>query len=124
EDTPGKEKQKQADTKKYELQLKKIYNLKKSLYEDYKGGLLSEEEYISYKEDYTKEEDMLKGQIAFIEKREEKSDKEVKWIKTLLKYKKVNELDREIIAEVLDKIIVKETEDALEVEVRFKIELL
>lgn len=122
--TPGKEKQKQADTKKYELQLKKIYNLKKSLYEDYKGGLLSEEEYISYKEDYTKEEDMLKGQIAFIEKREEKSEKEVKWIKTLLKYKKVNELDREIIAEVLDKIIVKETEDALEVEVRFKIELL
>lgn len=121
---PIKKDRQQPDIKKYEIQLKKIYNLKKSLYEDYKGGLLSEEEYISYKEDYTKEEEMIKGQLNSIKNEGKKDEKEQKWIKTLLKYKKIRELDREIIAEVLDKVIIKETEDSLDVEVRFKIELI
>lgn len=121
---PIKKDRQQVDIKKYDIQLKKLYNLKKSLYEDYRGGLLSEEEYISYKEDYTKEEEIIKGLLDSIEKKEETDEREQKWIKTLLKYKKVEKLDREIIAEILDKIIIKETDEALDIEVRFKIELM
>lgn len=117
-------KKNRTDMKKYDIQLNKLYNLKKSLYEDYKSGLLSEEEYISYKEDYTREEEMIKGQKSSEERREEKNKKEEKWIKTLLKHRELKKLDREIIAELLDKIIIKETEDEINVEVRFKFKVI
>lgn len=117
-------KEKKADLKKYEVKLERLYNLKKSLYEDYRNGLLTKEEYIRYKEDYTKEEEMIKGQMAAVEESEENEKELNEWLETILKYKEIKKLDREIISEVLDKILVSETEDELKIEIRFKIELL
>ncbi len=53
-----------------------------------------------------------------------KEDKETnEWIRKLLKYKSIDRLDREIVAEILDKITVYETEEEIRVEIRFRISL-
>lgn len=114
-----------TDAKKYQIQLEKNNKRKKSLYEDYKDGILTKEEYLKYKEDYTKQEELLKGQIELIEQQEREINSEQnKWIETLLKHKKIEKLDRQTIAEVLDKIIVTDINGELNVEIIFKFLLI
>ncbi len=112
-----------VDLHAYKISLERILNRKKDLYEDYKNGLLTQEEYLQYKEDYTREEAMIKGQMDAVSDGP-KEDKETnEWIRKLLKYKSIDRLDREIVAEILDKITVYETEDEIRVEIRLRIEL-
>lgn len=112
------------DLSKYTLALKKVQKLKKNLYEDYKEGILTKEEYIDYKNNYAKEEEQLLGQIEFLKSDSQKIKQERNiWIDTLLKYKHIESLDREILAEILDRIIVTEKAEEIKVEVRFKFAL-
>ena len=116
---------KRIDIKKYELQLDKSNRLLKSLYEDYKDGILTKEQYFEYKEDYTKKIEFAKAQIELVQKREEEFNSEQnRWIETLLKHKKIKHLDRETVAEVLDKIIITDINGELNVEIIFKFSLL
>ncbi len=109
---------------KLELLLEKNSRMKKSLYEDYKEGLLTREEYMKYKEDYRKEENLIKGQIEVLNvKQDGAEEREDEWIESLLKHRKIEKLDRETIAEVLDKIMVTEVNSELNIKVFFKIEL-
>lgn len=120
-----KTKIKKTDITKYQIQLEKINKRKKTLYEDYKDNLLTKEEYLQYKEDYTKEEEFIKAQITLIEQQEKELNSEQnKWIETLLKHKKINKLDRETISEVLDKIIITDINGELNIEIVFKFYLL
>ena len=112
------------EIKKYELMLEKIYNKKKGVYEDYRDGILSKEEYLSYKNDYTKDEERIRGQIHVLKEEKENTSNENEWIERLKKYRKVDSLNRELIAEILDKIIVSHSEDGIEVKIIFKFSLL
>ena len=76
------------------------------------------------KEEYLKEEEMIKGQIDFIQNSKEKSEKYNEWVDTLIKYKNIKHLDRETIAEILDKIIVTGNDDELNIEIVFKFKML
>lgn len=116
--------QKSPNLKKYEIALEKNNRMKKSLYEDYKDGVLTKEEFLQYKEEYLKEEEMIKGQIDFIQNSKEKSEKYNEWVDTLIKYKNIKHLDRETIAEILDKIIVTGNDDELNIEIVFKFKML
>lgn len=112
------------EIKKYELMLEKIYNKKKGVYEDYRDGILSKEEYLSYKNDYTKDEERIRGQIHVLKEEKENTSNENEWIERLKKYRKVDSLNRELIAEILDKIIVSHSEEGIEVKIIFKFSLL
>ena len=53
-----------------------------------------------------------------------KKMKKNEWIETLLKHKKIEKLDRETVAEVLDKIVITSTEEELKIDIIFRFELL
>lgn len=113
------------DLKKYEISLEKCRNRKKSLYEDYKDGVLTKEEYFQYKEDYEKEEALILGQInAVKESMNGKTEEMNKWIETLIKHRKIEKLDRETVAETLEKIAVTDTDGEMRVDIIFKFALL
>ena len=111
--------------KKYEIALEKNSRIKRSLYSDYKEGILTKDEYLQYKEDYSKEEEMIKGQIDLLKSSiNSENEERDRWIETLLKHRNIESLDREIVGEVLDKIIVTDINDDLVVDVRFKFKML
>lgn len=116
---------KKIDVKRYEIQLEKSSLRLKSLYEDYKDGLLTKEQYFKYKDDYTRDEELAKAQIELIKEQEKELNSEQnKWIETLLKHKKIEKLDRETLAEILEKIIITDIDGELNVEIVFKFSLL
>ncbi|MCD8149501.1 MAG: recombinase family protein [Clostridiales bacterium] len=116
----GEQQNQSADTKKYELRLVKLHSLKKSIYEDYREGLLTKEEYLAYKEDYQNEGNLISGQLEQIRTAAPKGTKNREWLQTLTKYGKIDTLDREMLAEILDRIIVTETEEQIHIEFRLK----
>lgn len=118
-------KERDVDLKKYEIALEKCQRMKKNLYEDYRGGILTKEEYLSYKADYEKEEELISGQInAIKESSNEKTEEMNRWIETLIKYKKIERLDRETVAEVLEKIVVTDKNGELNIDIVFKLHLV
>ena len=93
-------------------QLERIRLLKKSVYEDYKDALISKEEYLTYREDYKTKEELYIKQIEFLEEKKSEAIPEditqIPWIKKLLKMKNIEELSRDIIVEMIDKIEIFE----------------
>ena len=102
------------ETEQFRLQteLEKVQKMKKSLYEDYKDELISKEELLSYRKDYLKKEEVLSVQInALEEKKKENKDVsafEHPWVKRLLELGHIEKLDRDIIIEMIDEILVYE----------------
>ncbi len=109
------------ELKKYQISLEKNNNIRKSLYKDYKEGILTKEEYLEYKKDYAKEGNLISGQIAFMEEASNvKNDENHEWVDMLVKYKNIKALDRETIAEALDKIVVTGRESDINIDIKFK----
>lgn len=103
-----------ADTElsKIKAELERVKKLKKSVYEDYREELISKEEFLSYREDYLKKEELYSKQIEALE--EKKNDNvtedvfETPWLKRLLELKDIEALDRDIVVEMIDEVIVYE----------------
>lgn len=97
---------------KIQLDMERIKILKKSVYEDYKEGLISKEEFISYREDYSKKEELFLKQLEVLEKQKDDGITsnvfETPWIKRLLELKEIESLDRDIIIEMIDQITIYE----------------
>lgn len=109
-----------VDTDSYQVKLDRLYGLKKECYEDYKSGLLTKEEYLLYREDYTKEEELIKGQMEAVMSMEQENSERNEWIENLKKYKRLAYLDRAVLACVLDGITVYETEDEKRIDIKLK----
>lgn len=89
--------------------MSKIQRWKQSLYEDYKEEVISREDYMAYREDYTNKEKLLIKQIDSmrqIQASDEEKFLEAPWVTRLLQLKDVEKLDRTIIVEMIDKILV------------------
>ena len=111
--------------KKYQIALKRNNKAKLSLYNDYKEGIITKVEYFQYKDNYSKEEEMIKAQIHLLKSTiNAESKKKNCWIETLLKYRNIASLDRETVGEILDKITVTEMNEELVVNVCFKFKFL
>lgn len=97
---------------KVKLELERLKRMKKSIYEDYKEDLISKEEYISYREDYQRKESLFLKQRETLEEKKKRNTAgdvfRIPWIKNLLKLKTIPQLDRDIIAEMIDHITVYE----------------
>ncbi len=93
-------------------ELERVQKLKKSVYEDYKEGIISKEEYVVYREDYLKKEELYKKQTETLEQKWKESVAgdifQTPWIKRLLEMKDIEKLDRVEIVEMVDQIVVYE----------------
>lgn len=101
-----------CDQKKRLLEeIRKVEGFKKAVYEDYREGLLSREEYIAYKQDYTSREHLLQKQMAEFEKAAEQTPFDLldsPWVKHLLERREIAHLDRAIIVGMVHSITVYE----------------
>lgn len=96
----------QAERERIQVNLERIYRLKKSAYEDYKEGILSKEDFFRYREDYQHQEEILTSQLERTEQKEEMKEKP--WIAELLQKGKISELDRATVAEIIEQIRIFE----------------
>ncbi len=107
-------------------EIEKISNLKRCLYEDWKNGDITREEYLEYKKKYEQDMESIKEIIKNLDKQKEKQEEIIDdnsiWIKNFKKYKNISELDRDVIKELIDCIYVKENGD-ITIQFKFKNEL-
>ncbi len=97
----------------------KSYN---GLYEDYLNEFISKDEYISLKNKYKEEQNYINGQIKKITnnlKSFEQKTENNKFIKNVLKFNNIDELNRDIIINLIEKIIVHSPN---KIEITFKFE--
>lgn len=103
-----------ADTElmKIKSELERVKRLKKSVYEDYREELITKEEFLSYREDYQRKEELYSKQIEALETRKKDNVTEdvfeSPWLKRLLDLKDISQLDRDIVVEMIEEIIVYE----------------
>ena len=73
-------------------------------------GILDKEEYLSYKAEYEKQDQDIREKISQAEKEkdnfEEAEESYENWIEKFVKYGTLVEVTREIVTELIDKIIV------------------
>ena len=85
---------------------------KAKLYENLVSGILTKEEFLSYREDYQQKETLYSKQIETLEEKKKESVTEdvfeTPWLRRLLELKDIEELDRDIIVEMIDQITVYE----------------
>lgn len=95
-----------------ERELQRLKVQKKSVYRDYKEDLISREEFVEYHADYQEKEDHLQKKIELLEHVQDKEPKHVfsenPWIRRLLELRDIEALDRDIVLEMIDSIIVYE----------------
>lgn len=97
-----------AGRERIQANLNRIYYLKKNAYEDYRSDLISKEDFIRYKEDYTRQEEALSNRLSQLEQEQPENMFERPWIAALLKHGKLTELDRTTMAETVKDILIFE----------------
>jgi hypothetical protein len=97
---------------------------KEESYDDYKEGLINREAFISYGEKCDMHIQHLRSQMAAIDEEEEKGNTFLKnqWVQKLLQTGKLEVLDREIVLDMIDRIIVHENNE-IEIVYKFSDEL-
>ncbi|MGN0436977.1 MAG: recombinase family protein [Lachnospiraceae bacterium] len=95
-----------------EKELAKYERIQQSLYEDYKDGVLTKEEFLIYKGDYLDKIENIKKQIEFYsdDSFEKKKTVRDEWLEKLLKYRTIDKLNRSIVAEMIHVIYVYENQ--------------
>lgn len=101
--------------------ISKISNFKKNLYEDWKNGDISRDEYIEYKQKYEDEIKKLELNIDTLQKENLKQEKtnNNEWIENFKKQKGIKELSRDIMMELIECIYVHEDGN---ITIKFKFE--
>lgn len=94
------------------IEIEKINNLKRGLYEDWKNKYITKEEYLDYKQRYEKDIIKIKEIIVNFDQQNIKqkinTEKNNKWIDEFELHKNITELDREVITELIDNIVIHE----------------
>lgn len=87
-----------------------VQKYKKKTYENYVDGVLDKEEYLSYKAEYEKQDQDIREKIRHAEQEkdnfEETEESFENWIEKFIKYGTLSEVTREIVTEVIDRIVV------------------
>jgi len=84
-------------------EIEKLNTLKKSVYEDWKMGDLTREEYLDYKTDYIHKIETLTIQLENLKQQPEKINP---WILRLSELENLTELNRELVISLIDEITV------------------
>ena len=109
---PKRKRSSDQEVIKVQAELERVKKLKKAIYEDYKDELISREDFLSYREDYQQKEFLYSKQVEALKSKKKEKKKEdflnTPWLKRLLELKDVEELDRDIVVEMIDQIIIYE----------------
>ena len=90
-------------------ELQSVQGYKKKTYENYLEEILHREEYLFYHEEYEQKEKEIRKKIQLAEEeRESFSEDEFyeKWMEKFIKYGELEEVTREIVTELIDKIVI------------------
>lgn len=105
----------------WEKELQGIQNYQKKTYENYMDGILDKKEYFNYKAEYEKQAQLIRKKLEEAEEKQaellEKKETSQSWIERLATYGTLSEITRELVTELIDKIIVYRNND---IEIRFK----
>ena len=93
-----------------QMELAGVQKYKKKTYENYVDGVLDKGEYLSYKAEYEKQDQDIREKIQQAEQEKdsfgEAEGAYENWIEKFIKYGTLSEVTREIVTELIDKIIV------------------
>ena len=114
ENSNSKKQQKEKSILSAEERISEINSIIKKLYEDNYKGIISDESFVVLSGEYEAEQKKLKEQII-IDKKEcilltEKNDNSNRFLEAIEKYKNITELDENVISELIDKIVVYESD--------------
>ena len=91
-----------------EKEIKDCERYKRSLYEDYKNGEISKEDFIAFGKDYTDRIDELTRAVKILKQNEEllfnENNAAHKWIEHFKKYKNISELSRQIVTNLITRV--------------------
>ena len=91
-------------------ELAAVQKYKKKTYENYVDGVLDKEEYLSYKAEYEKQDKDIREKIQMAEQEKdsfgEAEESYENWIEKFIKYGTLSEVTREIVTELIEKIVV------------------
>lgn len=118
----GAERPKSAGrVKKYDNVLSTLKAKKKKLYEAYTEGVITQEEYREYKNDYESDEKKYKALMSAAVYEEERfKNEKFQWAEKVCKQKRLEGLDRGILAEVLNKVYVHEDNGKIQADICFR----
>ncbi len=91
-------------------EVEKYREMVKNLYEDLYAGVITKEEYVSFKEEFelkgkAAEKNLADAQVELTNVTNG-SSRHYKWVEHFLKYQNVTELSREMVVELVDEILV------------------
>lgn len=96
----------------YEADIVKYGELVKKCYEDLYEGVISKDDYIAFKEEFELKKMAAHKGLAEVElemrRVEDKTSVHYKWVEHFLEYKNVDELNRAMVLELVDSIVVKD----------------
>lgn len=95
----------QAEQERLGANLERVCRYRKAAYEDYRDGLLSRADYLSYRADYERQEQELTAQLRQLE-RSEAAPLRQPWLEDLLAHGKLTQLDRITVAEAVRQILI------------------
>lgn len=105
----------QTQKKKQEVELRKLLNYKKDLYQDYKDGLISKNEYREMKKDYDEQSNKIKITIQNIDAESTNMhdfvSHEDSYFENFTKYHGFSRLNRDILADLIDVIYIYDNKD-------------
>lgn len=106
-----------------QIELSKISNFKRTLYEDWKNEDITRDEYLEYKRKYENDIERLKQNIESLEiekqKYETQNTTNNEWIEKFKEKRNITKLTRDIMMELIDCIYVQENGN---ITIRFKFE--
>lgn len=98
--------------KQKKIEIDKLNNLKRYLYEDWKNKYITKNEYLEYKQKYEYDINKIKKELINLDNQKENQEEVIcqnsKWVENLRIYKNITKLDRDIITELIDYIEVHE----------------
>lgn len=107
--------------KELQLQEDRISRIRASLYDDYKDGLLTSEEFVEMRDVYSKQLDDIRSELKSLEEDKNYREVDVKasgvWSKAVKQFKNPQEVTRELVEAVIDRIYVFDDE---KVKITFK----
>ena len=113
--------------KNCESQLAKLENYKSTLYENLVGGLITKQEYLSYKNKYNKDIESMQAAIEgwqqkLTEVMENRSERN-RWINHFMRFSQIDEIDRKAVMQLIRSIRVI-SKDQLHIEFNYQDEYI
>lgn len=109
--------------KKLESELYKIAHYQKGLYQDFKDGLISKEEYLDLKKDYTEQAEQIRKAIENVETELSTMQKVVEqkdmYLEHFIKHQGFEKLNRDMLIDLIDVIYIYENKN---VKIKFSFE--